>query len=244
MFNIDNKKFVLTTTTIHIILFLFCANVFAQQNKQTRFVVSPHGDTIQFELVSGRGDRNPELDLVVRDGSGYLVWEKTIQGSGELIVGHVGRDGPNVVVTGSFTGSIELGSVRFEAAQGFDTFLAVYSVEGDLLRAWQVGGLGDAFPSDLVLDSLDRRLAVSYEGVEVWLPLSMEPMASREPLEFYFEPNQWSGRLLRVLDLPVGERSTLDSPESNLLFVVETGDTPDPPNDPSSACEECPNRRS
>jgi hypothetical protein len=78
--------------------------------------------------------------------AGELRWVKSF-GPGEKQVGFAlaSLPGGNILVCGSFEGSITLGATTLISAGSVDTFIARLDGNGNVLSASQIGGAGEEF---------------------------------------------------------------------------------------------------
>jgi hypothetical protein len=115
--------------------------------------------TGQFELsvdfgggaLSSAGSK--DIFLVKYSSAGAHAWSKRIGGSGWETGGAVATDsGGNVVISGSFEGTIDCGGGPLTSAGLTDLFVAKYSSTGQHLWSKRFGGTGDDYAHGIEVD--------------------------------------------------------------------------------------------
>jgi hypothetical protein len=94
-----------------------------------------------------------DVFLVKYNSAGAHVWSKRFGGSGADLGGPVAVDGGgNVIVAGTFTGSINLGGATLTSAGGRDLFVAKFSATGQHLWSKRFGGTADDWVRGIAVD--------------------------------------------------------------------------------------------
>jgi hypothetical protein len=94
-----------------------------------------------------------DVFLVKYASSGAYVWSKRFGGSGFDLGGPVAVDGSgNVIVAGTFDGTIDFGGGPLTTAGGRDIFVAKFSATGTYLWAKRFGGTSDDWVRGIAVD--------------------------------------------------------------------------------------------
>jgi len=110
--------------------------------------------------------------LLKLDALGNFVWMKRLGNDNDIIFGHyeinavAANATGNTYVTGSFTGTVDFGSVQLISAGNSDIFIAKTDAAGNFIWAKQFGSINDAEAgSTLTLDASDNvYIAGDYRG--------------------------------------------------------------------------------
>ena len=146
-------------------------------------LVDTTGNRIECGLVAGTDfplhkDRGEAAHVYLRftGFDGVLAWEQLLYGAAELRISALAKKQGYVVLTGTFTGLIDLGAVQYESFGHCDAFFAVYEAEtGALVWAGQSGGEGCAVGQGLMAHVLGLGVGGSYEGTGFLMPLPLSP---------------------------------------------------------------------
>jgi hypothetical protein len=86
--------------------------------------------------------------------NGAVIWSKGIDGTGDENVPAVTTDGTgHIIVTGSFTGSINLGGSTLTSAGSLDIFVAKYAPDGSHVWSVRFGDANAQFPRAVASDA-------------------------------------------------------------------------------------------
>ena len=95
-----------------------------------------------------------DVFLVKIDAAGNYVWGKAFGDQGDQFGASVAVDGAgNVLATGRFGGTIDLGSGALVSSGGADVFLARFGPDGALMWSKRFGGSGDQWGTSVKADS-------------------------------------------------------------------------------------------
>ncbi|HVE66119.1 MAG TPA: nucleotide-binding protein, partial [Thermoanaerobaculia bacterium] len=93
--------------------------------------------------------------LAKYSATGVHIWSKRLGSTGNDVGLAVGTDpSGNVVVGGTFSGTVDFGGGPLTSAGMRDLFLAKYDAAGGFLWAQRFGGTGDDVLNDLAVDSM------------------------------------------------------------------------------------------
>jgi hypothetical protein len=105
------------------------------------------------------------------DADGALVWVRQIQGKGFYLPAAVEVAAGQVVLAGSFRGTVDFdpsgGAANLTSVGGFDMAIARYDTDGLYLASQQIGGKGQDFAYDLDIDSTGRTYLVGEFTSEI-----------------------------------------------------------------------------
>jgi hypothetical protein len=76
----------------------------------------------------------------------------------------VGSDG-SLAITGHYAGTLDFGTTAFDSKGGFDVFIARIGVNGSVVQAMTLGGLGAQLGGGIAFDGNDIVVAGSFTGV-------------------------------------------------------------------------------
>jgi len=116
---------------------------------------------ISFGALSLFGTGSSCAFIVKYDGSGNLIWAKSVIGNADNTAKSVATDmNNNVVVTGFFNGSSNFGPYNLISPYGSAIFLAKYDGMGNILYAKSVGGSYNDKANSVATDSNDNIFVV------------------------------------------------------------------------------------
>lgn len=191
-------------------------------------------DTVQFGskiLVSAGGT---DIFLVKYTAEGNVVWSDRIGESDyDFVQKIIADDEGNVIVTGYFYGTTQIGQDQYTSYGSQDLFIAKYNSGGDFLWSYRAGGLMADYITGLTLDA-DQNIVITgyfYDGISFGDTTILASSSS----DIYLAKFDTDGGLLWVNSAGGSSsdqaRSASCDPEGNILLTgsfyydITLGDT-------------------
>ena len=104
-----------------------------------------------------------DIFVVKYSSSGAYMWDKTFgSASSQDAAAAVAVDGSdNIILTGGFQNTVDLGGGPLTSAGNSDIFLAKYAANGTHVWSRRAGGTGNDTSTALALDTRARRTSVA-----------------------------------------------------------------------------------
>ena len=109
-------------------------------------------------LTATKGRRS--LFVAEYDADGELVWAQAVTGKGNFLPAAVAVRGEQIVVAGSFNGTLDFdpgdGVFNLKSAGSYDVAVVRFDADGQWLSAGRIGGRSDDRARDVAIDSAGR----------------------------------------------------------------------------------------
>ena len=130
------------------------------------FVTGSFDQQINFgseSLTSPGGQAATDMFVVKYSTNGNVLWARGSEGSfntygNDIAMGASG----DILLTGSFSGTINLGSIALTSLGGFDSFIANYDPDGNVQWAIRGGGTNTAWSGKIALDASGNIFIAGY----------------------------------------------------------------------------------
>jgi chitodextrinase len=119
--------------------------------------------TVTLTVTDNLGATGTDTAVVTVSGAGSTQWVRSLGGSGEDAAAAVAVDASgNVVVVGTFAGTLTVGTQTLVSAGGLDVFVAKYTAAGSLVWAKRWGGASDDFARGVKVTGTGDLIVVGY----------------------------------------------------------------------------------